>query len=124
MDSRVPLDYALFHLTPTRTRCDLVVFCGGKSEKVASGLVEPFATHLKYAKDQIFKGGYSITLRPPSPDVFWFTKDTFQRFVRFVSTPEILERFLRTEQEITQIEKSIEVNEISSSKVATSDIEG
>lgn len=54
------------------------MFSGKKSEKLASGLVEPFVAHLKYAKDQIPKGGYSITLRP-SDDASWFTKATFQR---------------------------------------------
>ena len=60
-------------------RCDLVVFCGRRSEKLASGLLEPFVAHLQYAKDQIPKGGYSITLRPPRDDASWFTKATFQR---------------------------------------------
>lgn len=114
MDSKAVLDYALFQLTPTRTRCDLLVFSGKKSEKLASGLVEPFISHLKYAKDQIPKGGYSITLRPPAngDDASWFTKATFQRFVRFVSTPEILERIVRIEQELLQIESSIQSSEI------------
>ncbi|KAL3345361.1 hypothetical protein AABB24_024365 [Solanum stoloniferum] len=113
MDSKTLLDYALFQLTPTRTRCDLVVFSGGKNEKLASGLVEPFISHLKFAKDQIPKGGYSITMRPPSTHAYWFTKATFLRFVRFVSTPEILERFMRLEREISQIESSIQSNECS-----------
>lgn len=113
MDSKTLLDYALFQLTPTRTRCDLVVFSGSKSEKLASGLVEPFISHLKFAKDQIPKGGYSITMRPPSTHAYWFTKATFLRFVRFVSTPEILERFMRLEREISQIESSIQSNDCS-----------
>lgn len=113
MDSKTLLDYALFQLTPTRTRCDLVVFSGSKSEKLASGFVEPFISHLKFAKDQIPKGGYSITMRPPSTHAYWFTKATFLRFVRFVSTPEILERFMRLEREISQIESSIQSNECS-----------
>ncbi|KAL7143300.1 hypothetical protein ABFS83_08G182600 [Erythranthe nasuta] len=113
MDSRTQLDYALFQLTPTRTRCDLVIFAGKKSEKIASGLLEPFVSHLKSAKDQIFKGGYSITLKPASPndDSSWFTKATLERFVRFVSTPEVLERFVTIEREIDQIETSIESND-------------
>ncbi|VFQ88554.1 unnamed protein product [Cuscuta campestris] len=115
MDPFTLLDYALLKLTPTRTRCDLVVVSGGKSEKLASGLVEPFIAHLKFAKDQIPKGGYSITLRPPSPASFWFTKATFQRFVRFLSTPEILERFMQLEQEIVQIESSIDSKSFSKS---------
>ncbi|KAK4439918.1 COP1-interacting protein 7 [Sesamum alatum] len=118
MDPKALLDYALFQLTPTRTRCDLIVFSGKKSEKLASGLVEPFISHLKYAKDQIPKGGYSITLRPPNSadDAYWFTKVTFQRFVRFVSTPEILERIVRIEREILQIESSIHPCEISNTE--------
>lgn len=111
MDSRTRLDYALFQLTPTRTRCDLVIFAGKESEKLASGLLQPFVSHLDWAKDQISKGGYSITLRPVGSDASWFTKATMQRFVRFVSTPEILERFVTVEKEIVQIENSIQSNE-------------
>ncbi|RYR43823.1 hypothetical protein Ahy_A08g040219 [Arachis hypogaea] len=110
MDPSTRLDHTLFQLTPTRTRCDLVIVAGGVSETLASGLLEPFLSHLKSAKDQISKAGYSITLRPPSsPNAPWFTKATLQRFVRFVSTPEVLERIVTIEKEIVQIEnQSIE----------------
>ncbi|KAL2925338.1 COP1-interacting protein 7 [Bienertia sinuspersici] len=37
----------------------------------------------------------------------WFTKGTVLRFVRFVSTPEVLERFVTIEREIAQLENSI-----------------
>lgn len=117
MDSRTRLDYALFQLTPTRTRCDLVIYAvGGGNEKLGSGLLEPFLAHLKSAKDQISKGGYSITLRASGSDSsHWFTKSTLQRFVRFVSTPEVLERFVTLEKEIVQIENSIPTSELTSS---------
>ncbi|GMP74771.1 hypothetical protein CsSME_00032088 [Camellia sinensis var. sinensis] len=118
MDPKALLDYALFQLTPTRTRCDLVVFSGRTSEKLASGLVEPFVSHLKFAKDQIPKGGYSITLRPPTSNASWFTKSTFERFVRFVSTPEVLERFARLEKEILQIESSVQPYEFANNNAA------
>ncbi|KAK7401843.1 hypothetical protein VNO78_13653 [Psophocarpus tetragonolobus] len=111
MDPNTRLDHALFQLTPTRTRCDLVVAGGAVSERLASGLLEPFLSHLKSAKDQISKGGYSITLRPPGGHAPWFTKATLQRFVRFVSTPEVLERFVTIEKEIVQIEGSIQSSE-------------
>ncbi|RDX85360.1 COP1-interacting protein 7, partial [Mucuna pruriens] len=111
MDPNTRLDHALFQLTPTRTRCDLVVVGGGASERLASGLLEPFLSHLKSAKDQISKGGYSITLRPPTVHAPWFTKATLQRFVRFISTPEVLERFVTIEKEIVQIEGSIQSSE-------------
>ncbi|KAK7859471.1 COP1-interacting protein 7 isoform X1 [Quercus suber] len=111
MDSRTVLDHVLFQLTPTRTRCDLVIFSGPLNEKLASGLLEPFILHLKSAKDQISKGGYSITLRPAGSHASWFTKATLQRFVRFVSSPEVLERFVTIEREIVQIENSIQSSE-------------
>ncbi|GAB4846376.1 COP1-interacting protein 7 [Ancistrocladus abbreviatus] len=110
MESTARLDYVLFQLTPTRTRCDLVIFAGKLNEKLAHGLLEPFISHLRSAKDQIAKGGYSVTLRPPpskTTDASWFTKATLQRFVRFVSTPEVLERFVTIEREIEQIDHSI-----------------
>ncbi|KAJ0045679.1 hypothetical protein Pint_04475 [Pistacia integerrima] len=69
--------------------------------------LEPFLSHLKSAKDQISKGGYSITLRPVGSDASWFTKATVQRFVRFVSSPEVLERFVSVEREIVQIENEL-----------------
>lgn len=63
-------------------RCDLVITANGKTEKIASGLLEPFLTHLKTAREQIAKGGYSITLEPdPGSDVTWFTKGTMERSV-------------------------------------------
>ncbi|KZV37137.1 dentin sialophosphoprotein-like [Dorcoceras hygrometricum] len=125
MDSGTLLDYALFQLTPTRTRCELVVVSGKKSEKVASGLVEPFIAHLKYTKDQISKGGYSIKLLPPATDdASWFTKGTFQRFVRFVSTPEILEAVVRIEREISHIETAIQSNEVLKKEVTEHPGEG
>uniref|UniRef100_A0A1J3HMK6 COP1-interacting protein 7 n=1 Tax=Noccaea caerulescens TaxID=107243 RepID=A0A1J3HMK6_NOCCA len=113
MDPRTRLDYALFQLTPTRTRCELVIFSGGENEKLASGIFQPFVTHLKSVRDQISRGGYSVTLRPPSvagAGAHWFTKVTLQRFVRFVTTPEVLERSVTLEKEIEQIEDSIQSN--------------
>ncbi|KAL9392547.1 hypothetical protein Peur_016467 [Populus x canadensis] len=119
MDSSTLLDYALFQLTPTRTRCDLILFCGGKNEKLASGLFEPFILHLKLIKDQISKVGYSIKLCPPTKNAPWFTKGTFERFVRFVSTPAVLERFVSLERDILQIEESaVHANELSNTNVA------
>ncbi|CAL5416486.1 unnamed protein product [Camellia sinensis] len=121
MKSSSRLDSAIFQLTPTRTseickctncssvtRCDLIISANGKTEKIASGLLNPFLAHLKTAQDQIAKGGYSILLEPePGNDRTWFTKGTVERFVRFVSTPEILERVYTIESEILQIEEAI-----------------
>ena len=63
-------------------RCDLVISANGKTEKIASGLLNPFLAHLKTAQEQMAKGGYSIILEPdPDGDVSWFTKGTVVRFV-------------------------------------------
>ncbi|WOL15934.1 hypothetical protein Cni_G24716 [Canna indica] len=110
MRSEARLDSAVFQLTPTRTRCDLVIIANGKTEKLASGLLNPFLAHLKTAQDQVAKGGYSIILEPdPEIDTSWFTKGTVERFVRFVSTPEVLERVSTIESEILQIENAIAI---------------
>ncbi|CAA7403251.1 unnamed protein product [Spirodela intermedia] len=110
MKSETRLDAAVFQLTPTRTRCDLVIKANGSMEKIATGLLNPFLAHLKTARDQIAKGGYSITLEPhPGADAAWFTKGTLERFVRFVSTPEILERVDTIESEILQIDEAINI---------------
>jgi len=103
------LDSAAFQLTPTRTRCDLVVTANGRKEKIASGLLNPFVAHLKAAQDQIAKGGYTILLQPApeAGDAPWFTRGTLDRFVRFVSTPEVLERVTTVESEILQLQDAI-----------------
>ncbi|KAE8681073.1 COP1-interacting protein 7, putative isoform 1 [Hibiscus syriacus] len=121
MDFRTRLDYALFQISPTRTRCDLVIFAGRNNEKLASGLLDPFISHLSSAKDQISRGGYSITLRPVGSTPSWFTKGTLQRFVRFVSTPEVLERFVTVEREIEQIEDSIQSYDANASRTTDAD---
>ncbi|CAN6874600.1 unnamed protein product [Brassica oleracea] len=110
MKSSTRLDSVVFQLTPTRTRCDLLVTANGKTEKIATGLLDPFLAHLKTAQDQVSKGGYSIILKPPedSDIAVWFTKATIERwFVRFVSNPDVLERVYTLETEIKQIKEAI-----------------
>ncbi|CAN1279290.1 COP1-interacting protein 7 [Linum perenne] len=103
-------------------RCDLVINGNGKTEKIATGLVTPFLAHLKAAQDQMDKGGYSISLVPENgSDAKWFTKETIERFVRFVSTPEILERVYTLESEILQMEEAIATQ--SSNDVGNSTVE-
>ncbi|XP_058001173.1 COP1-interacting protein 7 isoform X2 [Hevea brasiliensis] len=110
MKSSSRLDSAVFQLTPTRTRCDLVLSANGKTDKIVSGLVNPFLAQLKIARDQMAKGGYSIILEPElGTDATWFTRGTVERFVRFVRTPEVLERVYALESEILQIEEAIAI---------------
>ncbi|KAF5188211.1 Cop1-interacting protein [Thalictrum thalictroides] len=112
MKSRTRLDSAVFQLTPTRTRYNLVINANGETEKISSGLLNPFLTHLKAVQDQVARGCYSIMLEPSSvnDDAIWFTKGTVERFVRFVNSPEVLERVNMTESEILQIEEAIAIH--------------
>ncbi|XP_010542381.1 PREDICTED: uncharacterized protein LOC104815615 isoform X2 [Tarenaya hassleriana] len=106
MKPATPLDYAIFQLSPKRTRCELFVSCAGNTEKLASGLVKPFVAHLKVAEEQFGEAVQSIRLEVESNKLAenWFTKGTLERFVRFVSTPEVLELVNALDVEMSQLE--------------------
>lgn len=106
MNSDTPLDYALFQLSPRRSRCELFVSGNGKTEKLASGFFKPFASHLKVAEEQASQAVQSIKLeveRQRNAGI-WFNKGTLERFVRFVSTPEVLELVNTFDAELSQLE--------------------
>ncbi|RRT46894.1 hypothetical protein BHE74_00054656 [Ensete ventricosum] len=106
MDSNCPLDHAVFQFSPRRSRCELFISGDGKTEKLACGLLNPFITHLKVAEQQAARGGKSIKLevqRSTNGDS-WFNKGTLERFVRFVSTPEVLESANTYDAEMSQLE--------------------
>ncbi|RRT73659.1 hypothetical protein BHE74_00000919 [Ensete ventricosum] len=93
MDSDTVLEHAIFRLSPRRSRCELFISGNGKTEKIASGFLKPFITHLKVAAEQAASAASSVKLEVDrrKNDGTWFKKGTVERFVRFVSTPEILE---------------------------------
>ncbi|GMQ08052.1 hypothetical protein CsSME_00051969 [Camellia sinensis var. sinensis] len=81
MKSDTPLDYAVFQLSPRRSRCELFVSSAGNTEKLASGLVKPFVSHLKVAEEQVALAVQSIKLeveRRKNAET-WFTKGTLER---------------------------------------------
>ncbi|CAH2053745.1 unnamed protein product [Thlaspi arvense] len=106
MKPAIPLDYAVFQLSPKRSRCELFVSTAGNTEKLASGLVKPFVAHLKVAEEQVAREVQSIRLDVESNKNAgtWFTKGTLERFVRFVSTPEVLEMVSALDEEMSQLE--------------------
>ncbi|CAN4086998.1 unnamed protein product [Withania somnifera] len=106
MESDLLLDYAVFQLSPKRSRCELFVSRGGNTEKLASGLLKPFVTHLKIAEEQVALAVQSIKLEVERrrKAESWFTKGTLERFVRFVSTPEVLELVNTLDAEMSQLE--------------------
>ncbi|XP_024539035.1 uncharacterized protein LOC9653119 [Selaginella moellendorffii] len=110
MKGETPLDYCVFQLN--EARCELWICAGDKNEKLASGSVKPFVAHLRAAKEQIAKGGSFIILQAPpfvgdgSP---WFTKRTVERFVRFVSTPDVLESVSVLEAELAKLDDATSI---------------
>ncbi|RZR95716.1 hypothetical protein BHM03_00024589 [Ensete ventricosum] len=106
MNSDTSLDCAVFKLSPRRSRCELFVSGNDKTEKIASGFLKPFITHLKVAEEQAARADKSIKLElEKSQDSgSWFNKGTLERFVRFVSTPEVLESANTYYAEILQLE--------------------
>lgn len=106
MKSETPLDYAVFQLSPKCSRCELFVSGDGSTEKLASGLLKPFVAHLRIAEEQVASAAQSVKLEVGRSKhaATWFTKGTLERFVRFVSTPEVLELVNTFDAEMSQLE--------------------
>lgn len=66
-------------------RCELFVSRDGNTDKLASGLVKPFVTHLKVVEEQVALAVPSIKLeveKYKNADS-WFTKGTLERYSDF-----------------------------------------
>ncbi|KAI3783106.1 hypothetical protein L2E82_13168 [Cichorium intybus] len=76
------------------------------TEKIASGSVKPFVNHLKVAEEQFASSLQSIKLEVENHRYTekWFTEGTLEKFVRFVSTPEVLELVATFDAEMSQLE--------------------
>jgi len=63
-------------------RCELFISGGGRSEKLASGYLKPFLTHLKVAEEQANQAVQSIKLEVEKRKNAgtWFNKGTLERF--------------------------------------------
>ncbi|OIW02481.1 hypothetical protein TanjilG_05074 [Lupinus angustifolius] len=106
MKSDTLLDYAVLQLSPKRSRCELLVSSNGNTEKLSSGSVTPFLTHLKVAEEQFALAAQSIKLETDRHKNAgtWFTKGTLERFVQFVSMPGVLEMAITFDTEMSQLE--------------------
>ncbi|KAL7209769.1 hypothetical protein ACSBR1_031349 [Camellia fascicularis] len=86
----LPMMHQMLQLMQQFWRCDLIISANGKTEKIASGLLNPFLAHLKTAQDQIAKGVIQFCLNlnlemteHGSPRVRWkglFVLLALQRF--------------------------------------------
>ncbi|CAI7904871.1 unnamed protein product [Closterium sp. NIES-53] len=64
MDDSIILDHVLLQLNTTKSRCDVVVSCNGEATIVSTGLIRPFASHIKAVDDQFKGGAHLIKLDP------------------------------------------------------------
>ncbi|KAJ4867427.1 COP1-interacting protein-related [Raphanus sativus] len=101
MKADTVLDYAIFELSQKHSRCELFVSSNGETEKLASGLIEPFVNHLSVlATESLFRA----EVERNDNDKSWFTRRTLERFVQFVNGPEVLERVNTFDSEMSQLE--------------------
>lgn len=121
------LDCVLFKLTTTRTRCEVYGIANGLSDKLFTGLLRPFVSHIRAAQEQIDDGAHTIKLEPmkeyrDSKSSFgsnggrdtrpcsWFTRGTVDRVIRFVTSPNLLERIIAIDLELAQLDEVIQVS--------------
>ncbi|XP_052623821.1 COP1-interacting protein 7-like [Lactuca sativa] len=118
MELDMPLDYASFQLSPKHSRCELIVSSNGNTEKLESGLVKPFLTHLKVVEEQVGSSAQFIKLevdKRKSVDS-WFVKGTLE------STPEIVELVITFDAEMSQLEAARKIYSQGSSDQLLSNI--
>ncbi|KAG7586786.1 hypothetical protein ISN45_Aa02g020500 [Arabidopsis thaliana x Arabidopsis arenosa] len=104
MRSDTVLDYAVFELSPKHSRCELFVSSNEQTEKLVSGLIQPFVNHLKVLEAQYSPVVQSSIRLEVEKSNTWFTKRTLERFVQFVNTPETLQKVNTYYSEMLQLE--------------------
>ncbi|CAI5500709.1 unnamed protein product [Closterium sp. Naga37s-1] len=134
MDDSIILDHVLLQLNTTKSRCDVVVSCNGEATIVSTGLIRPFASHIKAVDDQFKSGAHLIKLDPRECRDFldrqrlrnplaaaaaaedqaeedtllgWFTLKIVERIVTFVKSPGLLEHAVTIEAELQNLDDTI-----------------
>lgn len=62
-------------------RCELFVSSNGETEKLASGLIEPFVNHLSVLEAQSY---FRAELKKSENEKSWFTRRTLERFLNYI----------------------------------------
>ncbi|CAI5950851.1 unnamed protein product [Closterium sp. NIES-64] len=123
-------------LNPTRSRCEVLISLNGSTTVISSGLLKPFASHIKAVEDQLSSGSHLIKLDPRTRTHFlklqrqklrggyvppveeedgadvdelisWFTRTTVERAVSFISSPGLIEHAVAIERELLHLEESL-----------------
>ncbi|CAI6003033.1 unnamed protein product [Closterium sp. NIES-65] len=114
--------------------CDVVVSCNGEATIVSTGLIRPFASHIKAVDDQFKSGAHLIKLDPRECREFldrqrlkhplaaaaaeedqaeedtllgWFNLKTVERIITFVKSPGLLEHAVTIEAELQSLDDTI-----------------
>ncbi|XP_058075226.1 COP1-interacting protein 7-like [Magnolia sinica] len=109
LDTDLPLDYAAFQISPSQNRYEAFVCGEGRTERLASGLLENLVLHLSATGSFISDGsGDNLKLQLPESlrGSSWFTKSTISRFLHIVGEPELLKAANAIKDEILQLEEA------------------
>ncbi|CAI5945804.1 unnamed protein product [Closterium sp. NIES-65] len=117
-------------------RCEVLISLNGSTTVISSGLLKPFASHIKAVEDQLSSGSHLIKLDPRTRTHFlklqrqklrggyvppveeedgadvdelisWFTRTTVERAVSFISSPGLIEHAVAIERELLHLEESL-----------------
>ncbi|CAI5492264.1 unnamed protein product, partial [Closterium sp. Naga37s-1] len=116
--------------------CEVLISLNGSTTVISSGLLKPFASHIKAVEDQLSSGSHLIKLDPRTRTHFlklqrqklrggyvppeeeedgadvdelisWFTRTTVERAVSFISSPGLIEHAVAIERELLHLEESL-----------------
>ncbi|KAL4291041.1 hypothetical protein GQ457_14G017760 [Hibiscus cannabinus] len=109
VDGCRPLDYATIQILPSENRYEACICNDNKVEKVGVGVLEKLLPHLPALDNLCTKGSNAdYKLQPPNNlnSSHWFTKSTFTRFLRLVSSTELVDTAKGIEGEISLLEET------------------
>nr|GLL40394.1 proteoglycan 4-like isoform X1 [Ipomoea trifida] len=105
------VDYIEFRVFPSQNRYEACICYHNKIEIVASGVLEPLAMQSPKIKALCSRGSdETFKLQPPENlnDAKWFTRSALMRFVHIISSSDVLDKVKAMENEISQLEESLE----------------
>ncbi|KAI4384592.1 hypothetical protein MLD38_002721 [Melastoma candidum] len=109
IDRGSPLQYASIQILSGQQRYDAYVCVANKVEKLSSGNLEHLLPLMPALKELYSKGSNcSFTLQLPENirGSDWFTKSTFERFLRIVNSPDLISKTKPINQEMHQLEEA------------------
>ncbi|KAL3025955.1 hypothetical protein AAZX31_04G206000 [Glycine max] len=109
VDATATLDYVSIQIFPNQNRYEAFVCKGKQSDKVAAGHLEHLLPHLPAINDLYAEGfdtNFDLKLPENLHGAEWFSKATVQRFLHFVSSPDLIHVISSILDEMSQLEDS------------------